>query len=150
MAADRSPATYGEALKLLELARCPNATAGCVEGVIPHRISEQEWEPEQCQWCHERDVLIDAASALSETPRKLQRWTMWLSGEGLNPTEDENGAYVLYSDLQTPPSAIEPKYIAVGTLHAHQDSALHVTLDTSVQLPDAPEMMIYVVEGKRG
>lgn len=42
-------------------------------------------------------------AAASARPR-LRRWTMWVGGDGLNPREDESGAYVLYSDL----SAIEP------------------------------------------
>ena len=44
------------AVGLLEVARCPNEN--CMEGTIPHQVDENEWEPEQCQWCHERDQLI--------------------------------------------------------------------------------------------
>jgi hypothetical protein len=48
-----------QALTLLELARCPNATAGCVDGTIPRQVGEDEWEPEQCQWCHERALISE-------------------------------------------------------------------------------------------
>lgn len=41
--------------KLLAFAACPDTN--CREGVIPHRVSETEWEAEQCQWCDERKAL---------------------------------------------------------------------------------------------
>lgn len=43
---------------LVEVARCPNLQ--CIEGAIPHRSapgSDLEWE--QCQWCAEKQAIID-------------------------------------------------------------------------------------------
>lgn len=41
---------------LLFAARCPNSS--CMDGTITHQINENEWEPEQCQWCYERKGLL--------------------------------------------------------------------------------------------
>jgi len=41
---------------LLEVARCPNGD--CIDGRIAHQISDDEWEAVQCQWCHERTMLL--------------------------------------------------------------------------------------------
>jgi hypothetical protein len=47
-----------DGLELLKVARCPNAAIGCVDGVVVRRVSEEEWEPQQCQWCYERDAFL--------------------------------------------------------------------------------------------
>lgn len=44
-------------IKLLEVATCPNCDGS---GSIPHQVSEDEWEAEQCQWCAERDEVLKA------------------------------------------------------------------------------------------
>lgn len=49
---------------LLETARCPNTT--CQDGVIAHQVGEQEWEPEQCQWCDERQAMLAQTTRLQE------------------------------------------------------------------------------------
>ena len=42
-----------EALEsLLSVAKCPN-NACDGKGSIPRQVSENEWEAEHCQWCHE-------------------------------------------------------------------------------------------------
>jgi hypothetical protein len=38
----------------------------------------------------------------------IRRWSMWSGIEGINPREDPNGAYVLYSDLNVAQSATGP------------------------------------------
>ena len=43
-------------IDLLRIARCPNL--GCLDGRIPHQIGAEEWEAEQCQWCFERQMLL--------------------------------------------------------------------------------------------
>ncbi len=45
-------------LKLLEVAVCPAKAIGCDGKGIPHQVGEDEWEQEQCQWCHERTAAI--------------------------------------------------------------------------------------------
>lgn len=49
---------------LLKAAHCPNP--GCVNGVIPVQVSDTEWEPMQCQWCHERDTAIQKINETGE------------------------------------------------------------------------------------
>ena len=43
--------------ELLKIARCPNTS--CLDGSIPHQISDDEWEAEQCQFCYEKALEID-------------------------------------------------------------------------------------------
>ena len=45
-----------EALRLLEVAACP---ANCDKGSIPHQVTEDEWEAEQCQFCYEREQALN-------------------------------------------------------------------------------------------
>lgn len=49
-----------EGVKLLEVARCPEPDCDN-NGTIANRISDDEWEPQQCQWCHEKRLLLDSA-----------------------------------------------------------------------------------------
>jgi predicted TIM-barrel fold metal-dependent hydrolase len=50
-----------EAMKgLLRIARCPNVN--CCDGIIAQQIGEDDWEPEQCQWCYERAQALKGAS----------------------------------------------------------------------------------------
>ena len=48
----------------LMIADCPNSE--CSGGVIARQVGDSEWEPEQCQWCHERSTML-AASAGEES-----------------------------------------------------------------------------------
>ena len=57
---DGEYALYTEIVRLRELlkiARCPNTS--CLDGSIPHQISDDEWEAEQCQFCYEKALEID-------------------------------------------------------------------------------------------
>jgi len=47
------------ATKLLELARCPDTDCDN-NGTIAVRVSDDEWEPQQCQWCDEKRQLLAA------------------------------------------------------------------------------------------
>ena len=40
-------------------AKCPNNL--CKDGVIPHQVAEFEWEPEQCQFCYEKEAMLQAS-----------------------------------------------------------------------------------------
>lgn len=40
--------------KLLGVSACP---ANCEDGIIPEQIGPDEWQPVQCQFCHERKEL---------------------------------------------------------------------------------------------
>ena len=42
----------------LMAADCPNTE--CSGGVIARWVGDEEWEPEQCQWCHERELMLKA------------------------------------------------------------------------------------------
>ena len=44
-------------ISLLEIARCPEMDCDN-KGTIACRISDDEWEPQQCQWCDERKQLL--------------------------------------------------------------------------------------------
>jgi multidrug efflux pump subunit AcrA (membrane-fusion protein) len=69
-------------------------------GMIAHDEFANQTENSKAMWKMAADFkALRPATSSASTP-KLRRWTMWLSGEGINPTEDENGAYVLYSDLK--------------------------------------------------
>jgi len=41
---------------LLKAAVCPNRDRGCDGKGIPVQIGDDDWEQEQCQWCHERTL----------------------------------------------------------------------------------------------
>jgi hypothetical protein len=47
-----------EGIKLLKVAKCPDPDCDN-HGTIAMRISDDEWEPQQCQWCFERNALIN-------------------------------------------------------------------------------------------
>ena len=47
-----------EAVKLLRVARCHDSRCDN-NGTIAVQISEDEWEPQRCQWCDERKSLIE-------------------------------------------------------------------------------------------
>lgn len=48
----------GEALELLEAAKCPNAS--CVDGILHiTRLGDVYDEIEPCQWCAEKKKLLD-------------------------------------------------------------------------------------------
>lgn len=49
-----------EALKLLEIARCPDIDCDN-KGTVACRISDDEWESQQCQFCDERKKLLETA-----------------------------------------------------------------------------------------
>ncbi len=40
---------------VLKVAVCPNCDGS---GAIAHQVSEDEWEPEQCLWCVEREQAL--------------------------------------------------------------------------------------------
>lgn len=61
----------------------------------------------------------------SIAPKPLRRWTMWLSGEGLNPTEDENGAYVLFSDLEAHRNTKAGEWLPLLEMFSDKDVLLH-------------------------
>ena len=42
----------------LMAADCPNTE--CSGGVIARWVGDEEWEPEQCQWCDERELMLKA------------------------------------------------------------------------------------------
>lgn len=44
-----------ELIKMLKIAKCPNYPICDQMGAI--QIDEEDWE--QCQWCHEREILIN-------------------------------------------------------------------------------------------
>lgn len=52
---------------LLKISHCPNEN--CLDGSIPHQISEKDWEAEQCQFCFEKGRLIPALPT-----QDLKRW----------------------------------------------------------------------------
>lgn len=56
-----------EICKLLELVRCPDPDCDN-NGSIACRISDDEWEQQQCQWCTEKRLLL--AARQSDTPLK--------------------------------------------------------------------------------
>ncbi|MBU0538886.1 MAG: hypothetical protein KKF24_13395 [Gammaproteobacteria bacterium] len=47
----------GELAKLLAISVCPNTD--CIDGAIPHQISDNEWDAEQCQWCDEKTKALN-------------------------------------------------------------------------------------------
>lgn len=51
--------------KFLEVARCPDADCDN-KGTIAVRISDDEWEPQQCQWCDERRKAIATLSTMRQ------------------------------------------------------------------------------------
>lgn len=42
---------------LLKVARCPDPDCDN-NGTIAVRVSDEEWEPQQCQWCHEKRLEL--------------------------------------------------------------------------------------------
>ena len=54
-----------KALKLLEFARCPDQDCDN-NGTVACRISDDEWEPQQCQWCDERKTLLTSLKHLPQ------------------------------------------------------------------------------------
>ena len=44
--------------EFLSMADCPNSE--CSDGAIARQVGDSEWEPEQCQWCHERSTMLAA------------------------------------------------------------------------------------------
>ena len=44
----------------LMIADCPSSE--CSGGVIARQVGDSEWEPEQCQWCHERSTMLAAST----------------------------------------------------------------------------------------
>lgn len=48
--------------KLLEVAICPNQDCDN-HGTIAVRVSDDEWEPEPCQWCHEKNSALSTIAA---------------------------------------------------------------------------------------
>lgn len=48
-----------EPLRLLEIAHCPDQDCDN-KGTIAVRTSDDEWEPQQCQWCYEKNALLNA------------------------------------------------------------------------------------------
>ena len=44
-------------LQLLKLAKCPNSNCDN-NGTISYQISDDEWEPQQCQWCDDKRKLL--------------------------------------------------------------------------------------------
>lgn len=44
-------ASLKKALMLLSLAKCDTCDGS---GAIPVQVAPNEWEADQCQWCHER------------------------------------------------------------------------------------------------
>ena len=61
--ADALQSRLSAAYALLSIAACP-ACGG--SGAIPHQISDDEYEAEQCQWCFERNATI----AIADKERK--------------------------------------------------------------------------------
>ena len=43
----------------VKVAKCPDGR--CKDGVVPHQIGEFEWEPEQCQFCYEKQAMLQAS-----------------------------------------------------------------------------------------
>jgi len=54
-----------KALKLLEIARCPDQDCDN-KGTVACRISDDEWESQQCQWCDERKNLLTSLKHLPQ------------------------------------------------------------------------------------
>lgn len=50
------------AMKLLEVAKCPDTDCDN-HGTLAVRISDDEWEPQQCQWCYEKGEIIRSAKS---------------------------------------------------------------------------------------
>ena len=48
-----------QCIALLESAHCPDPDCDN-NGTIAVRISDDEWEPQQCQWCDEKRQLLSA------------------------------------------------------------------------------------------
>ena len=48
-------------VSLLGKARCPDQDCDN-NGTIACRISEDEWEPQQCQWCYEKKAFLSTLS----------------------------------------------------------------------------------------
>lgn len=46
--------------ELLRAAVCPMAAQGCDGEAYPVQVAEDEWAPEQCQWCYERRAALDS------------------------------------------------------------------------------------------
>jgi len=51
-----------DALSLLKRSKCPAEPECDGEGRISVQITEDEWSPEPCQFCYERDELIKQLS----------------------------------------------------------------------------------------
>src|SRR3990167_6071553 len=49
--------------KLLAVAKCPDPDCDN-NGTIAVRISDDEWEPQQCQWCDEKRRASEAITAI--------------------------------------------------------------------------------------
>ncbi len=47
------------AVKLLEMSRCPDPDCDN-NGTIAVRVSDDEWKPQQCQWCDEKRLILAA------------------------------------------------------------------------------------------
>lgn len=47
-----------QALGLLAIAKCPDDACGG-QGWSPVQVGPNEWEQEQCQWCHEKSALAE-------------------------------------------------------------------------------------------
>ena len=43
---------------MLKIARCPETSCDN-NGTIANQISEDEWEPQQCQWCDEKKAITN-------------------------------------------------------------------------------------------
>jgi len=41
---------------MLTIAECPHCDGS---GVIANQVGDQEWEPEQCQWCFEKNKALE-------------------------------------------------------------------------------------------
>ena len=50
--------TLREAVGLLAIAKCPDDACGG-QGWSPHQVGPDEWEQQQCQWCHEKSQLAE-------------------------------------------------------------------------------------------
>ena len=63
--AEAAEAKLAQVEALLAVAVCPACDGS---GGIPHQISDDEWEQQQCQWCFERSALApDRTAATQET-----------------------------------------------------------------------------------
>ena len=48
-----------KAIELLRVSKCPEYDCDN-NGTIACRISDDEWEPQQCQWCYEKKLLLES------------------------------------------------------------------------------------------